>query len=273
MSQRKFRWPVHGPALMLFALLAMLWASVCSAGTQTTSPPLMHVTVNLSDISALRSGALYFAHRCEACHSIQGARLQELAKPLNLSRKDIEKYLDVSKSGYLSTIQSSLPTGLAKKFLNKTEPPDLTVIAKRRSPDWLYTYLNSFYIDPSRATGVNNVVFYNVSMPDVFATLQGLQKPVMKPGYRFGEKTKIAMGVAPLTKGVMTSGQFHAMTKDIVTFLYLVAHPHQQEREKIGGWVLIALAILSVITFLLYKLYWKNVIPPEGGRWWQYWKR
>lgn len=258
---------------VLFSALLLLWAPNGVAGTKTTPPPMMHITVNLGDRTALRNGALDFAHRCGECHSLQGTRLKEFAQPLGLTRSEMLSYLDPSHQKYLSTIQSSLMAPkIAYRFFNKTMPPDLTVIAKRRSADWLYTYLNSFYVDPSRPTGANNLVVYNVSMPDIFATLQGLQKPVMKMGYRFGQRTQMALGVAPLTPGKMTPKQFHTMTRDIVTFLYFVAHPHQQERVMIGKWVMIGLAILVCLTYLLYRLYWKDVTPTEGGRWWHYWR-
>lgn len=258
---------------VLFTACVLLWAPNGVASTKTTAPPMMHITVDLGDQAALRNGALDFAHRCGECHSLQGTRLKEFAQPLDLTRAAVLNYLNPGHQKYLNTIQSSMITpGIAYRFFNKTMPPDLTVIAKRRSADWLYTYLNSFYVDPSRPTGANNLVVYNVSMPDIFATLQGLQKPVMKMGYRFGQRTQMALGVAPLTHGTMTPKQFHTMTRDIVTFLYFVAHPHQQEREMIGTWVMIGLAVLVCLTYLLYKLYWKDVTPPEGGRWWHYWR-
>lgn len=250
--------------------VGMAYAATGFAAVRTTHPPLLHMTVNLKDRAALRNGALYFAHQCEACHSIQGTRLAELAQPLGLSRAAILKDFDGTGGQYYQTITSAMPAGIAHKFFNKIQPPDLTVIAKRRSVDWLYTYLNSFYLDPSRPTGVNNIVFYNVSMPDILASLQGLQEPVKKMGYRFGQRTEVAVGVKPVTQGAMSPAQFRIMTRDVVSFLYYVAHPHQQEREAIGKWVLLGLAALTVLTFLLYKLYWRNVVPPEGGRWWRY---
>jgi ubiquinol-cytochrome c reductase cytochrome c1 subunit len=110
-------------------------------------------------------------------------------------------------------------------------------------------------------------------MPDVLASLQGLQKPVDRMGYRFGQRTEVAVGVKPVTAGAMSPAQFHAMTRDLVSFLYYVAHPHQQEREAMGKWVLLGLALLTGLSFALYKLYWREVVPPEGKRWWTYWRR
>ncbi|MEJ2060871.1 MAG: cytochrome c1 [Gammaproteobacteria bacterium] len=258
-----------------FALLMMAGlgvAQTAAAGTQTTQPPLKHITVNLNDRAALRDGAMFFMARCMACHSVQGTRFNELAKPLGLTPKQVNEYLNPTHRRVVQTMISSMPRGVATAYFSKTAP-DLTVIAKRRSADWLYTYLTSFYVDPSRPTGANNVVFNKVAMPDVFAGLQGLQAPVKKAGFVFGKPAQVAVGVRPLTQGSMTPAQFDTMAKDIVTFLYFVAHPHQQARHAIGGWILLLFAILTVLSYLLYKGYWRRVIPPGGGRWWTYWKK
>lgn len=263
-----------GTAMVQAALLAVvvLGCAPAFAGTQTTTPPLRHVKVDLGNQMALRNGAMFFMQRCMACHSARGSRFGELAKPLGLTQMQVQKYLNPTDRRVTQTMVSAMPKDVAKIFLSKPAP-DLTVIAKSRSPDWLYTYLTSFYLDSSRPTGANNVVFHNVAMPDVFAGLQGLQKPVKREGYRAGQRTKVAVGVKPLTKGSMTPQQFDSMAKDMVTFLYYVAHPHQQERYVLGRWILGLLAVLTILSFLLYKSFWTRVVPPQGGRWWSYWKK
>lgn len=253
-------------------VLALVATPSAPAQTRNTEPPLDHVSVNLHDRTSLRNGALVFMRQCMACHSMKGQRFAELAKPLGLDRKAIQTYLNTTGRGYLDTMVSAMPHDVAARFLDK-QPPDLTVIAKRRSPDWLYTYLNSFYLDPSRPTGTNNVVFHNVAMPDVFAGLQGLQKAVTRTGYRNGRKQQVAVDTKLVHKGSMTPAQFHAMTRDLVSFLYYSAHPHQVQRRRIGEWAVLGLAALTVLTWLLYRVHWRRVVPPGGGRWWRYWKR
>jgi ubiquinol-cytochrome c reductase cytochrome c1 subunit len=250
-------------------LLMLPWGPVAVASTQTTQPPLKRIHVDTSDRTALRAGALLFMNRCLSCHSVQGARFTELTTALGLSRKQVERYLNLTPRRVTQTIVSSMPADVAMKFLNKA-PPDLTVIAKRRSLNWLYTYLTSFYVDPSRPTGVNNVVFYNVAMPDVFASLQGLQAPVKKAGYRFGKPAQVAVGVKPLTQGRLSHERFDTMVGDIVAFLDYLAHPHRQARHNIGPWILGLLALFTLFAGLLYRSYWRRVVRPEGGRWWHY---
>lgn len=257
-------------ALAALAVLATL-APVALAIPADTQPPLKTMQVDLNDTAALRMGALYVMRQCTACHSLQGARFAELAAPLELTRSQLESTLKPADVGIFDTITSAMPPDVAKVFFN-TEPPDLTVISRRRDAGWLYTYLTSFYVDPDRFTGANNVVFHNVAMPNVFASLQGLQKPVEVAGYRDGARAQVAMGVAPLTDGTMTPAQFDRMAREIVSFLYLVGHPHEQESHAIGTWVLTIFAFMSVLMYLIYRLYWRRVKRAPGGRWWHYWR-
>ena len=255
---------------VLLALLVGLLAGfggLARASVATTKPPLRPITVNLQDKSALQNGALYTLHMCVACHSLQGVRYSSLPKMLGMNRVEFEKVIGTNGKHYHDTITSTMPPAIINAFV-KILPPDLTDIARRRSPAWLYTYLTSFYVDPSRPSGVNNTVRYNVAMPDVFAPMQGLQKPVMVEGLRFGSPAKVAIGVKPLTQGSMTQAQFDRTARDIVYFLYAVAHPHQQERARLGPWIIGLFVVLSVLTFLIYKLYWRRVITGEE-RWWR----
>ena len=255
-------WTKLGAVLLLTALAGSARASV-----QTTQPPLRPITIDLHDQAALRTGALYTLHMCVACHGIQGTRYSELPPLLGLDKAEFMKTIGSNGRHYHDTITSNMSTALMMKFVDMP-PPDLTEIAARRSPAWLYTYLTSFYVDPARPTGVNNVAFYNVAMPDVFAGMQGLQRPLMVDGLRFGSPAKIAMGVQPLTVGTMSRAQFDRTAKDIVTFLYAVAHPHQQERMRLGPWIIGLFVMLSVLTYLIYRLYWARVIT-DRRRWWR----
>lgn len=253
-----------------FALVGM--GAPALAQLKTTVPPLKHITVNLNNKKELRMGAVYFMHECMGCHSLEGARFSELARPLGLTKAEIQQSINITGRGYYDEILSSMPAATAKKLLH-VERPDLTVIANIYGVDWLYTYLTSFYLDPSRPTGANNVVVHNVAMPDVLADMQGLQLPVKKSGYRYGQKTQIAVGVKPATRGHMTPVQFDRMARDIVAFLDYVANPHRQEAHAIGIWVLAMFGALTVLAYLLYRLFWRDVVRPHGPRWWMYWRR
>lgn len=256
-----------GLLVLFFSVALGYFGTIARASVATTKPTLRPITVNLQDKAALRNGALYTLHMCVACHSLQGVRYSSLPKMLGMSGAEFKAIIGTDGQHYHDTILSAMPPALIDAFV-KIVPPDLTVIAKRRSPQWLYTYLTSFYVDSSRPTGANNTVKYNVAMPDVFASMQGLQKPVLVKGLRFGSPAMVAIGVDPITRGSMTPAQFDRTARDIVYFLYAVAHPHQQQRAHLGPWIIGIFLALSILTWVIYKLYWRQVITSEG-RWWR----
>ena len=266
-AMTKHNAPLVNHRVLLALALGLLgsFGGAARSSVATTQPPLRPITVNLQDKAALRNGALYTLHMCVACHSLQGVRYSSLRKMLGMKRTQYEQVIGTNGRHYHDTIISTMPSGIINAFV-KILPPDLTVIARRRSPAWLYTYLTSFYVDPSRPNGVNNTVRYNVAMPDVFAPMQGLQKPVMVAGLRFGSPAQVAVGVQPLTQGSMSRAQFDRTARDIVDFLYAVGHPHEQERARLGPWILGLFLALSVLTYLIYRLYWRRVITSEE-RW------
>jgi ubiquinol-cytochrome c reductase cytochrome c1 subunit len=145
-------------------------------------------------------------------------------------------------------------------------PPDLSVIARSRGADWLYTYLRTFYRDPTTATGWNNAVFPNVGMPHVLWKLQGQRvlktQEVMKDGKPLSDGhggTVTVSTLEQLTPGTMSAVDYDRMTRDLVNFLVWVGEPHQLARKQLGVWVLYVLTILVFLTYFLYKSYWKNV--------------
>lgn len=267
MKHKKSR---HGSRLLLLVFATGLLGIVCpraSASLKTTQAPLRQIKVDLDNKPAMRNGALYALQLCTACHSLRAVRYSSLPKMLGMTKSEFMQDIGTNGKHYHDLITSNMSPAIIRAFVGTT-PPDLTDIARRRSPAWLYTYLTSFYVDPERPTGVNNTVFHNTAMPDVFAPYQGLQKPVMVKGLRYGSPAQVAIGVRPLSQGSMTPAQFDRTARDIVDFLYAVAHPHQQERGRIGPWILGLFVLLSLMTYLIYRIYWRRVITSKD-RWWR----
>jgi ubiquinol-cytochrome c reductase cytochrome c1 subunit len=139
-------------------------------------------------------------------------------------------------------------------------PPDLSVIARARGVDWLYTYLRSFYKDDSRPWGVNNAVFKDVAMPDVLWELQGLQAANKeKIVDKDGTEREVITGFKLIEKGKLTPKQYDAAVHDLVTFLAYLGEPSKLQRLALGKWVILFLAIFLVIVYLLKKEYWKDI--------------
>ena len=140
-----------------------------------------------------------------------------------------------------------------------TTVPDLTLTARARGADWLYTYLRTFYEDPYRPTGMNNLVFPDVSMPNVLSSLQGIQKAVYKTETRQDVEVEVVDHLELAQAGSMTAEEFDAFVADLVNFMVYLAEPVQNERRSLGVKVLIFLVIFFVFAYFLKKEYWKDV--------------
>ena len=135
-------------------------------------------------------------------------------------------------------------------------PPDLSVIARSRGADWLYTYLRSFYRDESVVTGWNNVVFPNAAMPHVLWKLQGIQRLHTGAVDSHGEAHAELVLESP---GTMSPREYDDTIRDLVGFLQYMAEPARVQREQIGVIVLLFLGLMAVLTWLLKREFWKDV--------------
>ncbi len=157
------------------------------------------------------------------------------------------------------TMKNAMPKAAAKQWFGVT-PPDLTVIARSRGVDYLYTYLQTFYKDPTRPFGVNNAVFPNAGMPHVLWQLQGMQEPVFTQHEdAAGTEVKTLTGFKLTQPGSMSPPEFKEAMADLTNFLAYVGEPIKLERQRIGIWVLLFLALATVVFYLLKKEYWKDV--------------
>lgn len=214
--------------------------------------------VDLKDEAALQRGAKYFANYCLNCHSAKYMRYQKMTA-LGLTNDQIEQNLIFadSKIGDLMTIAMK-PEDAEKWF--GAPPPDLTLVARLRGADWIYTYLRSFYEDPSRPFGVNNVVFPSVGMPHVLWELQGTQHAVWEEtAGPDGKPHKVIEGLELVKPGKLSPEEYDQVARDITTYLSWLAEPMKLERKQLGIWVLLFLAVFSVLAYLLKKEYWKDV--------------
>lgn len=140
-----------------------------------------------------------------------------------------------------------------------TAVPDLTLTARARGADWVYTYLRTFYMDPYRPTGNNNLVFPDVGMPNVLSSLQGVQRAVYKTETRQGVEVETVDRLELAQAGSMTAEEFDVFVTDLTNFMVYLAEPVQNERKSLGIKVLIFLVIFFVLAYMLKKEYWKDV--------------
>jgi ubiquinol-cytochrome c reductase cytochrome c1 subunit len=215
--------------------------------------------IDLTDKASLQSGAKYYVNYCMGCHSLQYMRYNRMAEDLGIDEVDLRQNLIFtdSKPGDLMT-NAMRPEDGEKWF--GTAVPDLTLVTRWRSPDWVYTYLKSYYADPSRPYGVNNLVFPQVGMPHVLSGLQGTQQPVFEEHETGeGEVEKVVVGVTPAEGGSMTPDEYDAMVRDLTAFLTYAGEPMKVERERLGIYVLLFFGLFFIVAYLLKREYWKDV--------------
>jgi ubiquinol-cytochrome c reductase cytochrome c1 subunit len=213
--------------------------------------------------AALQHGAKLFVNYCMNCHSASYVRYNRL-QDIGLGEQMIKDNLmfTADKIGQLMTIAMTRDDGTA---WFGAAPPDLSVIARSRASefgsgaDWLYTYLRSFYRDPSRPTGWNTVVFENVGMPHVLYGLQGDQvAKVEEVDDGHGSKVK-EISLELVTPGALSVEDYDKAVGDLVSYLVWMGEPVAEKRKTIGTFVLIFLVGLFVLSYALKKNYWKDI--------------
>jgi ubiquinol-cytochrome c reductase cytochrome c1 subunit len=240
----------------LFALLiALLPVAAVASGT---SVHLDEAPVNVDDKLSLQRGARTFINYCLNCHSANYMRYGRL-QDLGLSEQQIADNLLFTADKVGQPMGIAMRPADGKKWFGAT-PPDLTVIARSRTPDWLYTYLRSFYRDEKRPTGFNNTVFPSVGMPHALWELQGIQVAHFKTEKDHAGKEHEVFEKFELVKpGKMTKPEFDAAMGDLVNYLVYMGEPAQSQRKQLGIIVLFFLVGLTILAYYLKKEFWKDV--------------
>ncbi|GAB2788256.1 cytochrome c1 [Dyella kyungheensis] len=207
---------------------------------------------NVHDQASLQRGAKLYFNYCVGCHSLKYVRYSRIAEDLGLSEDEVMKNLNFTGAKFGDVVISHMPEDSAQQFFGKA-PPDLSLEVRAKTADWVYGYLNSFYVDPTRPVGWNNTVFPNASMPFPLWELQGIQTAVKKEGSDDVEKLELSQ------PGKLTPAQYQQATRDLTNFLEYAAEPAALQRQRYGIWVLLFLAGFTFLAYLLKKEYWKDV--------------
>lgn len=244
--------------IIILLLLPLPFASFAAGGGGV---PLLEANVDITDEPSLQRGAKLFVNYCLSCHSARYMRYSQMGQGLGLTKEQVRENLMFAAEKVTEPMKVAMSSSDAKRWFG-TAPPDLSVIARSRGADWLYTYLLSFYKDedPARAYGVNNLVFKDVGMPDVLWKLRGIQVPVYKEVHSaHGDTVQVIDRLQLETPGTMTPVEFHHAMRDLMNFLVFLGEPAQATRYRIGMWVLLFLVLFFVVSYALYKEYWKDV--------------
>ena len=221
----------------------------------------------MTDLPSLQHGAKLFVNHCLNCHSAAFMRYNRM-RDIGLTEDEIKKYLMFTTDKVGDTMRVSLDPKQAKEWFGGV-PPDLTLVARSRADigkgsgaDYLYTYLRTYYRDPAAATGWNNLAFPNVGMPNVLWELQGQRVAKFteqKDAHDPSKTTHEFAGFEQTSPGTMTPAQYDESVADLVAFMQWMADPNQALRVRLGVWVLLFMAVFTVIVWRLNAAYWKDV--------------
>ncbi|MBU1192607.1 MAG: cytochrome c1 [Gammaproteobacteria bacterium] len=214
--------------------------------------------IDLHNNQSLQRGAKLFMNYCLSCHSAQFQRYNRMARDIGLTDDQVIENLMFASDKVGSTMTIAMSRADGKAWFGAA-PPDLSLVARSRGADWLYTYLRTFYVDESRPFGVNNVVFPSVGMPNVLWELQGVQKPVFKTVEHDGESKEVLDHLELAEPGTRTPAEFDKDVRDLVAFLAYVSEPVQLERKALGVKVILFLLVFLVVAYLLKKEFWKDI--------------
>lgn len=248
---------------LAFTALAAAAPAVALAGE---GEGLLEASTHMTDQASLQRGAKLFMNYCSGCHSLKFMRYGRMGDDLGLSEKEVTENLNFAGAKHLDHINVAMNPVDAANWFGKT-PPDLSLTGRSRGPDWIYTYLKSFYMDESRPSGWNNTILPNAAMPNVLWQLQGIQHPVTEPRHgdepcAKGEVEKQCIKelvVDDAHKGQMTPEEYDQAARDISAFLQYVAEPAALQRESYGVWVILFLVFFSFLAYLLKHEYWRDV--------------
>jgi ubiquinol-cytochrome c reductase cytochrome c1 subunit len=222
-------------------------------------------TNKLADRAALQNGAKLFVNYCLNCHAAAYMRFNRM-HDIGLTDEQIKNNLLFTTDKVGETMKVAMDAKQAKDWFGGV-PPDLSVIARSRSAagqgsgaDYLYTYLRTYYRDDTKPTGWNNLAFPGVGMPHVLWELQGERRPIFEKKMEHGHEVEIFTGRWEVTKtGAMDARAYDEAVADLVAFMQWMGEPVQKSRVQIGVWVLLFLALFTVIAWFLNAAYWKNI--------------
>lgn len=205
---------------------------------------------SVADTASLQRGLRDFAGYCRGCHSLKYMRYSRMGDDLQIPAAQLAKYVLPAGAKPSDYVMTPMPSADAQNWFGKV-PPDLSLMARERGTGYLYRFLTTFYSDPSRTTGANNLQLASVAMPHVLSTLEGVKVAVFKDGV-FDHFVQVA-------PGSLSHEEYLATVRDLVNFLDYVGEPAQVQRRSLGVKVVLFLLAFTALTYLLKREYWKNV--------------
>ncbi len=242
--------------LIVVALLVLPPQAFAAGGTEHIRP----AGHDPSNVKSLQRGARNYVNYCAGCHSAEYVRYSRIAEDLEIPETVLRENLMFGTGKVGSTMVSAMPEEHALAWFNAV-PPDLSLTARSRGADWIFSYLTSFYLDDKAIFGVNNLVLKGASMPHVLAELQGTRKAVyeMEADHEGGEPHEVFQGFEQVEAGSLSDEEYESFVRDLTNFMAYMAEPMRLERESLGIKVLAFLTVMFILTYALKKEFWKDV--------------
>jgi len=229
---------------MRFFIIIFLFISPLSFSAENIE--LSKAPVDLTDNLSLQRGAKIFTNYCLNCHSAKYMRYSNL-QDIGLSAETIKNDLLFTGNKIGDTMSVNMSMKDSKKWFGAS-PPDLSVVARSRGADWIYSYMRGFYRDPTRPMGWNNTVYVNSAMPHILWELEG--EKILNPKTKKLEK---------FTSGKLNAKEYDATIADLTNYLVYMSEPDQLKRKKMGYYVIGFLLLLLFLTIKLKKEYWRDI--------------
>ena len=209
---------------------------------------------SVADTASLQRGLRDYVGYCRGCHALKYVRYSRMATDLQITLEQLQKFLLPAGGKPSDYVSTPMPSADALTWFGKV-PPDLSLMARERGADYLYRMFTTFYVDPLRTTGANNLQLPGIAMPHVLSTLEGPKAAV----FRTENGQQVFEHFVQLAPGSMSREEYQATVRDLVNFLDYAGEPTQVLRRSLGVKVVLFLLAFTALTYLLKREYWKNI--------------
>lgn len=213
---------------------------------------------DVANVASLQRGARNFVNYCQGCHSAKYVRYNQLARDLGMTEEQVIDNLMFGAAKPTETMDIAMRPADGERWFG-IAPPDLSLLARSKGADYIYNYLRTFYVDPKRPAGVNNLMLPNTAMPHVLWELQGLQAAVFEDEEHNGVKQVVFRKFDLASPGRLSPGEYDEFVRDTVNFLAYIAEPMKLKRQSLGILVIAFLLVFGIFAYLLKQEIWKDV--------------
>jgi len=213
---------------------------------------------DVSNVASLQRGARNFVNYCQGCHSAKYVRYNQLARDLGMTEEQVIDNLMFAAAKPTETMEIAMRSPDAERWFG-IPPPDLSLLARSKGPDYIYNFLRTFYVDPQRPAGVNNLMLPNTAMPHVLWELQGLQAAVFADEQHGGAQQVVFRKFEQASPGKLSPEEYDEFVRDTVNFLDYIAEPMKLKRQSLGVLVIAFLLVFGIFAYLLKQEIWKDV--------------